>query len=98
MDFLKLASVIFYQTFSFSPNDSSSTTIINIFNSSKKALFVLEILKFYNFFPSLPHFPDWKRQIEVEWFMSGIGFHKFADIIFGITQKALYIEPSNLVR
>ena len=43
---------------------------------------------FYNFFPSFPHFPDLKGQMEVEWFMmSWIGLHKFADVIFGITQK-----------
>ena len=30
--------------------------------------------------------------------LSGIGLHKFADVIFGITQKLLYITSSNLVR
>ena len=30
--------------------------------------------------------------------MSYIGLHKFADVIFGITQKPLYITSSNLVR
>ena len=30
--------------------------------------------------------------------MSWIDFHKFADVIFGITQKELYITSSNLVR
>ena len=30
--------------------------------------------------------------------MSWIGLHKFAGVIFGITQKPLYITPSNLVR
>ena len=28
--------------------------------------------------------------------MPCIGLHKFAGVIFGITQKALYITPSNL--
>ena len=30
--------------------------------------------------------------------MSCIGLHKFAGVIFGITQKLLFITPSNLVR
>ena len=30
--------------------------------------------------------------------MSQIGFHKFAYVIFGITQKPLYITSSSLVR
>ena len=30
--------------------------------------------------------------------MSWIGLHKFAGVIFGITQKPPYITPSNLVR
>ena len=30
--------------------------------------------------------------------MSWIDLHKFADVIFGITQKLLYITSSNLVR
>ena len=30
--------------------------------------------------------------------MSWIGLHKFADVIFGITQKPPHITPSNLVR
>ena len=47
---LKLVSVTFYQTFNFSPNDSPSKTIKNV----------------NNFFPSFPHFPDSKGQIEVE--------------------------------
>ena len=29
--------------------------------------------------------------------MSWIGLHKFEGVIFGITQKPLYITPSNLV-
>ena len=37
--------------------------------------------------------------MEVEYFkMSSTDGHKFADIIFGITQKLLFITPSNLVR
>ena len=38
---------------------------------------------------SFPHFPDAKGQMEL---------HKFAGVSFGITQKPLYITPSNLVR
>ena len=30
--------------------------------------------------------------------MSWIGLHKFADAIFGITQKPIYVTSSNLFR
>ena len=43
---LKLVSAIFYEIFIFSPNDSPSKTIKNVFYFIEKALFVLEILKF----------------------------------------------------
>ena len=35
----------------------------------EKALIVLEIFKFRNFFLSLPHFPDSKRQMKMEQFI-----------------------------
>ena len=43
---LKLVSAIFYQIFIFSPNDSPSKTIKNVFYFIEKALFILEIFKF----------------------------------------------------
>ena len=43
----------FYQIFIFSPNDSASKTMKNVFYLIKKALFVLEIIKFFYFHPSL---------------------------------------------
>ena len=43
----------FYQFFIFSPNDSPSKTMKNGFYFIKKALFVLEIIKFLYFRPSL---------------------------------------------
>ena len=43
----------FYQIFIFSPNDSPSKTMKNAFYFIKKALFVLEIIKFFCFRPSL---------------------------------------------
>ena len=49
---LKLMSAIFYQIF-YSPNDSPSKTMKNAFYFIKKALFVLEIIKFLYFRPSL---------------------------------------------
>ena len=51
--YLKLVSTIFYQIFIFSPNDSPSKTIKNVFYFIKKAPFVLEIFKFLYFFPFL---------------------------------------------
>ena len=43
---LKLVTTIFYQILIFSPNDSPSKTIKNVFYFIEKALFVLEISKF----------------------------------------------------
>ena len=43
---LKLVSAIFYQIFIFSPNDSPSKSMKNIFYLIEKALFVLEIFNF----------------------------------------------------
>ena len=38
----------------------------NIFHFIKKALFVLEIFKFLQFFASFPQYPDSKGEMEVE--------------------------------
>ena len=46
LDQIIKACVFFYQIFIFSPNDSSSTTIKNVFYFIEKALSVLEIFKF----------------------------------------------------
>ena len=64
--YLKLVYAIFYQIFIFSPNDITSKIMKNVFYFIKKALFVLEILKFLYFFPSFPQFSDSKGQMEVE--------------------------------
>ena len=40
-----------------------------------------------NFFPSFPYFADSRGQFMMSW----IGLHKLADVIFGLTQKSLYI-------
>ena len=63
---LKLVSTIFYQIFIFSPNDSPLKTVKNVFISSKKVFSFSRYSKFCDFLPSFPHFPDSKRQIEVE--------------------------------
>ena len=64
---LKLVSAIFFYFLKiFSPNDSPSRIIKNVFYFIKKALFILEIFKFLHFFHSLPHFPDSKGQMEVD--------------------------------
>ena len=72
----------------------------SVFYFIEKALFILEILKLCNFFASFSHFSDKKRQMEMELFMmSCIDFHKFANVIFGITKQSLYnITSPNLVR
>ena len=52
----------FYQIFIFSPNDSSLKTVKNAFYFIQKAIYYI----FCNFFPSFPHFPDLKVQMEVK--------------------------------
>ena len=64
--FLKLVSTIFYRTFIFSPNDSPSKTVKNVFISSKKLFSFSIYSNFCNFSSSFPHFPDSKEQTEVE--------------------------------
>ena len=58
---LKLGSAIFYEIFIFSPNDSPSKTIEIVFYFIEKALFVLEIFKFLQFFPFLSKLSRFKR-------------------------------------
>ena len=64
--FLKLVSNIFYQIFIFSPNDSPSKTVKNVFISSKKLFSFSIYSNFRNFSSSFLHFPDSKEQMEVE--------------------------------
>ena len=68
------------------------------FISSKKFFLFLRYSIFCNLFTSFPHYIDSKGQMEVEFMMSRIVWHKFADVIFGITEKLLYITSSDLVR
>ena len=93
---LKRMSAIFYQMFTFSQNDSLLKTMKNVFSSKK----LFSFSRYSIFFPpSFPHLLDSKWQMEVEQFMmSWTGLHKFEDVVFGITQKLLYITSSNLVR
>ena len=63
---LNLVSTIFHQIFSFSTNDSPSKTEKMFFISSKKLFSFSRYPNICNFSPSFPHFPDSKRQMEVE--------------------------------
>ena len=63
---LKLVSTIFYQFFIFSSNYRPSKTEKCFFISSKKLFSFSRYSIFCNFFPSFPHFPDSKGQMEVE--------------------------------
>ena len=91
---LKLVSTVFYQIFIFFIKSKPFKNIKNVF-FIKKALFVLKILNFCNFFIIFPHFPDSKGQIEVgQFMMPWIGLHKFTNINVGINQKPLYITSS----
>ena len=66
-----------------------------MFFISSKKLFSFSIYSnFCIFSSSFPLFPESKGQMEVQ----DIGLHKFAGVIFGITQKMPYTTPSNLVR
>ena len=90
----------FYEIFICSPNNSPWKTmkIKMLFISLKTLLLFLSYSNFCNFFSSFPHFPDSKGQMEMELFMMPwTGLHKFEEVIFGITQKMLYII-SNLIR
>ena len=50
-------------------------------------------------FSSFPHFADSEGKMKVEYFMMPrVALHIFADIIFGISQKPLYVTSSNMVR
>ena len=64
----------------------------------KKLFFFSRYSSFCSF--SRPfYFADSKGQMEMDLFMtSWIGLHKFADVIFGITERPLYVMLSNWVR
>ena len=61
---LKLVSAFFYRIFIFSPNDSASKTMKNVFYFIEKALFVLKIFQFSYF--SLPSFSPSVIALEVD--------------------------------
>ena len=81
--FTKLVFATFYQLFIFLSNGSPSKTMKNVH------------LKRWQM-------DKWANAQKDKWrwnnLMSWIVLHKFADVIFGITQKPLYIMSSNLVR
>ena len=83
---LKLVSIIFIFTSKASP---LKTIKKSFFVSSKELIF----------FASFPHFSDSKGQMKVEYLCHKLGWiYIVADIIFGITQKSLYVTSSNIVR
>ena len=58
-NYLKLVSTIFYEIFIFSPNDSPSKTMKNVFLFHLKSSFQSQNIHFFViFFPSFPNFPD----------------------------------------
>ena len=63
-----------------------------LFISSKKLFLFSRYSTVWTFFASFPHFPGSKGKLKVEQLMmSWIGLHKVINVIFGITQKLLYI-------
>ena len=72
---LKLVSAVFYQIFIFSPNDSLSKTIKNVFYLIWKAFFVLRTFKFLYFFLFLSTLSRLKRTNG-----TGIIYHELAYI------------------
>ena len=66
-DILKLVSAIFYQIFIFSLNDSTSKTVKTVLLFHRKSSFSSQDIQiFCNFFPSIPHVPGSKGQMEVK--------------------------------
>ena len=63
---LKLLFTIFYQIFIFSPNDSPSKTMKNVFFISSKKLFSFSRYSNFCNSPLSTHFSDSKGQMEVE--------------------------------
>ena len=63
---LKLVSTIFYQIFIFNQMIPCQKLWKMFFISSKKLFSFLRYSIFCNFFPSLPHYPDSKGQMEME--------------------------------
>ena len=65
---LKVGSVYEIQTLSYKTRTirDPSKTMKNVLYFIRKALFILKIFKFLYFFPSFPHFPDSKGQMEVQ--------------------------------
>ena len=67
-----------------------------VFYFIEKAIFVLEIFKFLYFFPFIFTPSRSKRTAGSGLIYVMNWLHKFADVIFGISQKPLYITSSNL--
>ena len=91
---LKLVSAIFHFFL-----QMTLKTMKKIFFSYKKIFLFPRYSKSCNFFAFFPQFPVLKGQIKGGLFtMSRIGLHKLTDVIFGITEKHLYITSSKLIR
>ena len=67
-----------------------------VFYFIEKAIFVLEIFKFLYFFPFIFTPSRFKKTTGSGLIYVMNWLHKFADVIFGISQKPLYITSSNL--
>ena len=64
----------------------------------QKPLFVLEIFIFFVFFP-LPQFPESKGQMKLEYlWRPELACIKLENVIFGLTQKTIYIKSLKLPR
>ena len=63
---LKVVPAIFYQIFTFSPNDNLSKTMNNVFLFHLKSSSFSRYSNFCNFYPSFPHFSDSKGQMKVK--------------------------------
>ena len=75
--------------------ESISKMMKEAFYFIKKLFLLWRYSSFCDFSASFPYFPDSKGQIKLKWLL-WICLHKLAKVVFGITQKPLYIKSSTL--
>ena len=93
---LKLVSAIYDQIFIFSLNDSPSKTLKKCFLFYRKSSFCFQDIQIFVIIPALSTFKRTNGSGTIYVVLNWL--HKFADVIFRITQLPLYMTSSNLAR